>query len=218
MQVIHAEDYKEILEMALTEDIGSGDVTSLSVVPENANCAGVIFTKEAAMVCGAQIARETFLQVDPAIQVTVLIPDGQMARAGQEVIRLSGPARGILTAERTALNFLQHLSGVATETRRYVDKIAGTHARLLDTRKTLPGWRKLHKYAVACGGGTNHRMGLHDLVLIKDNHLKLMNRHTPGDFSAAVARARSLYPALKIEIEAETPDEVRQALAAGADI
>ncbi len=217
-QPIELQDYLPVLEAALAEDIGSGDVTCLATVPENAICSGLIFAKQNALVCGVQIARAAFEKVDSRIKVEVLAGDAQMIQSGQSVLRVRGPARGILTAERTALNFLQHLSGIATETKKYADKIAGTRARLLDTRKTLPGWRKLQKYAVACGGGVNHRIGLYDMVLIKDNHLKLMNREHPGDFSAAVARARGLFPGLKIEIEAETIDEVRLALAAGADI
>lgn len=212
------EDYNALLESALAEDIGTGDVTSLATVPEKALCRGIVFAKQAAMVCGAQIARQVFERVDAQITVDILTPDGTGVEPGQNVLEISGPARAILTAERTALNFLQHLSGVATQTRGYVEKIAHTKAKLLDTRKTLPGWRKLQKYAVTCGGGTNHRLGLYDLVLIKDNHLKLMNLESPGDFSVAVARARKIFPHLKVQIEAETPDEVQKALAAGADI
>jgi len=217
-QIIEPKEYRMILEAALAEDIGSGDVTSIATVPENALCEGVIFAKEEAIICGTQIAQEVFKQVDGKITVEIITPDAQIAPEGWEVLRIKGPARGILTAERTALNFLQHLSGIATLTHKYMEQIAHTKARLLDTRKTLPGWRKLQKYAVACGGGTNHRIGLYDLVLVKDNHLKLMNRENPGDFSVAVARARNLFPGLKVEIEAESFQEFQHALDAGADI
>jgi nicotinate-nucleotide pyrophosphorylase (carboxylating) len=147
-----------------------------------------------------------------------LAEDGQAVDAGAGVLRISGSARALLTAERVALNFVQRLSGVATATARFVAAVAGTRARILDTRKTTPGWRRFEKYAVACGGGTNHRVGLHDLVLIKDNHLAALAGAAPNPVAAAVNRARELWPALRVEVEADTLEQVRLAVEAGADI
>jgi len=138
--------------------------------------------------------------------------------AGKTLLRISGPARALLSAERVALNFMQRLSGVATFTAQFVEAIKGTRARILDTRKTTPGWRRFEKYAVACGGGTNHRVGLFDMVLIKDNHLAALKGEAPNAIGAAVARARAKYPRLKVEVEADTLEQVAHALAAGVDI
>jgi nicotinate-nucleotide pyrophosphorylase (carboxylating) len=144
--------------------------------------------------------------------------DGEHLSAGALVLSVSGPAQAVLTAERVGLNFAQRLSGVATLTAQFVQAIQGTRARILDTRKTTPGWRRLEKYAVACGGGQNHRVGLYDMVLIKDNHLAALSRSAPDPIAAAVARARARYPKLKIEVETDTLEQVDQALAVGADL
>ena len=154
----------------------------------------------------------------PETQFKRLSHDGQPAKAGQTLLEIAGPARALLGAERVALNFIQRLSGVATLTARFVQAVHGTGAEILDTRKTTPGWRRLEKYAVTCGGGRNHRLGLHDMVLIKDNHLAALRHEKPNAIAAAVLRARAAYPRLKIEVEADTLEQVGQALAAGADM
>ncbi len=146
-----------------------------------------------------------------------MINDGQPANAGQELLRVTGPARAILTAERVALNFVQRLSGVATLTAQFVTAIKGTGAKILDTRKTTPGWRRFEKYAVTCGGGHNHRLGLHDMILIKDNHLAALRHELPNAIAVAVQRARAQYPQLKIEVEADTLEQAEQAAAASVD-
>ncbi len=169
-------------------------------------------------VCGLPIAQQVFQEIDPNVTVVACVSDGRRVQAGEELLHIVGPARSILTAERTALNFVQRLSGVATQTARYVEAIAGTDARILDTRKTTPGWRKLEKYAVACGGGTNHRVGLYDLILIKDNHLAALRQENERAIIAAVMRSREAYPTLRVEVEADTLDDVVEAVEAGADI
>jgi nicotinate-nucleotide pyrophosphorylase (carboxylating) len=169
-------------------------------------------------VAGLAFAAEAFRQLSADVRFAPQMADGQRAAKGQILARVEGPARALLTAERVALNFTQRLSGVATLTARFVEAIAGTNARILDTRKTTPGWRAFEKYAVACGGGTNHRFGLHDLILIKDNHLAALRDEAPDAIAAAVRRARAAYPALRVEVEADTLAQVDQAVAAGADI
>lgn len=174
--------------------------------------------REPLVVAGLLLAETTFREVAPTLQITSEIRDGDRRDAGQTLLTVSGTARGILTAERVALNFVQRLSGVATLTAQFVTAIEHTRARILDTRKTTPGLRRLEKYAVCCGGGQNHRFGLYDRVLIKDNHLAALADARPNPIAAAVKRARSAYPELIVEVETDTLEQVNDAIAAGADI
>jgi len=203
---------------ALAEDIGSGDVTSLATVPAAARFSVVMRAREPLVVAGIAFAETAFRSLSRSVRIKRLARDGQSVQAGAALLQISGSARAILSAERVALNFVQRLSGVATLTARFVAELKGTRAQILDTRKTTPGWRRFEKYAVACGGGRNHRVGLFDLVLIKDNHLAALREAQPNAVFAAVQRARKKFPKLKVEVEADTLAQVRQAVAAGADI
>jgi nicotinate-nucleotide pyrophosphorylase (carboxylating) len=214
---LDAEQVRRAVELALAEDIGGGDVTSLATVPEEITARAVMRAREALVVAGVAFAEAAFKQVSPAVQIKRLLEDGQRAIVDKPILEISGPARAILSAERVALNFVQRLSGVATLTAQFVDAIKGTKTQILDTRKTTPGWRRFEKYAVACGGGRNHRMGLFDMVLIKDNHLAALKNESPNAIAAAVARARRRNPELKVEVEADTLEQVEQAVQAGAD-
>lgn len=204
--------------MALAEDVGNGDVTSLATVPANTLATANMVARESLTLAGLDVAVETFRQVSSKIKISKHAADRQQLLSGDVLMRVSGPARAILTAERVALNFVQRLSGVATLTAQFVNAVRGTRAKILDTRKTTPGLRLLEKYAVTCGGGRNHRIGLFDMVLIKDNHLVALKDEPPNAIAAAVVRARKKFPELKIEVEADTLEQVKQALAAGADI
>lgn len=197
---------------ALAEDVGTGDVTALLVDAESRGRATVI-TREDAVFCGKLWAAETCHQVDPRITIDWNADDGDRIVANQTILRLEGPARGLLTAERTLLNFLQLLSGTATLARSYADRVIGTSLCILDTRKTLPGLRIAQKYAVRCGGCHNHRLGLFDAFLIKENHIA-----AAGSIGAAVQQARQIAPDRPVEIEVENIEEFRTALIAGADI
>jgi nicotinate-nucleotide pyrophosphorylase (carboxylating) len=218
MGSLTSEEIRRAVQLALAEDIGSGDVTTLATVPEDATALAVMKAREPLVLAGLALAEAVFLELAPAVTIDRVASDGQPRKAGQELLRIAGPARAILSAERVALNFVQRLSGVATLTAQFVEAIKGTRAQILDTRKTTPGWRRFEKYAVACGGGQNHRIGLHDLVLIKDNHLAALRNESPNAIAVAVRRARELYPNLKVEVETDTLEQVEQALAAGADI
>jgi nicotinate-nucleotide pyrophosphorylase (carboxylating) len=198
------------VERWLAEDLGDGDVTSLAVIDEDAVCEAQVLLKEPGVVCGLDAAGDVFGVAGARFEP--LVPDGQVLVPGP-VARVEGPARAVLAAERTALNLLGRLSGIATLTRSYVDAVSGTGVEILDTRKTTPGLRGLEKYAVRCGGGTNHRLGLYDAVLIKDNHIRLA-----GGIRAAVERARSSDTTLTVEVEAENLEDVREAHEAGADL
>lgn len=202
----------ESVAVALAEDVGSGDVTADLIATDTLSRATVI-TREDAILCGTAWFDEVFRQVNPGIEVTWHFQDGDSIKANDVLCHIRGNARGMLTAERSALNFLQTLSGTATATRRYVDLIAHTACRILDTRKTLPGLRNAQKYAVLCGGGVNHRIGLYDRVLVKENHIV-----AAGSITAAVQRARSLHPGIKVEVETENLQEFAEASAAQADI
>jgi nicotinate-nucleotide pyrophosphorylase (carboxylating) len=206
------EDYRDIVCRALAEDIGSGDVTTEATVPEHEQARGVFLVKSACVVAGLPVAIEAFRQIESSVQWQPRHQDGDLVPAGTVIGEVTGRARTLLTAERTALNILQRLSGIATMARRFVDA-AGGRITVLDTRKTTPTLRALEKYAVAAGGATNHRIGLFDAVLIKDNHVRLA-----GGVAPAVARARAHSPSLAIEVEAQTLNEVEEAVAAGADI
>ena len=206
------------VRVALAEDLGSGDVTTLATVPANVQAIALMNAREPMIVSGIQFAEIAFRQLSPKIKIQKLARDGQKVAAGKTLLKISGPARAILSAERVALNFVQRLSGVATATAHFADAVRGTSAKILDTRKTTPGWRRFEKYAVACGGGRNHRIGLFDMVLIKDNHLVALRTAKPNAIAAAVACARKKYSKLKVEVEADTLAQVAQAVNAGADI
>jgi nicotinate-nucleotide pyrophosphorylase (carboxylating) len=212
-----AEAIRRAVRDALAEDVGEGDVTTLATVPADATATAALVARESLTVAGLDFAQAVFHELSPAIRVERRCQDGDAVRAGAVLLQLSGPARPLLTGERVALNFVQHLSGVATLTARFVAAVAGTRAQILDTRKTTPGWRCFEKFAVRCGGGLNHRLGLFDAILIKDNHLAALRGAAPNPIAAAVARARSAYPELKVEVEADTLEQVEQAAAAGAD-
>lgn len=197
---------------ALAEDVGSGDITA-ALIPADRQATASIMTREAATLCGTAWADEVFRQVDPAIQVQWLVKDAEQMHADQVFCTLSGPARGLLTAERSAMNFIQTLSATATRSRHFASLVEGTSVRLLDTRKTLPGLRMAQKYAVTCGGCHNHRIGLFDAFLIKENHIAAC-----GGIAEAVAQARKLAPGKPVEVEVENLHEMQQALSAGADI
>ncbi|GGC85765.1 carboxylating nicotinate-nucleotide diphosphorylase [Halopseudomonas salina] len=197
---------------ALAEDVGSGDITA-ALIPADRQATASILTRESAILCGTAWAEEVFRQVDPQIHVEWLARDGERMEPNQVFCRLNGPARGLLTAERSAMNFIQTLSATATRSRHFADLVEGSGVRLLDTRKTLPGLRMAQKYAVTCGGCDNHRIGLYDAFLIKENHIAAC-----GGIAEAIAQARHLAPDKPVEVEVENLEELREALAAGADI
>ena len=207
-----------LVRSALREDIGRGDVTTLSTVPRSHRSAADMRAREPLVVAGIAFAKAAFRQRSVNVKLKAGAKDGDFVEAGQTLLTISGSSQALLSAERVALNFVQQLSGVATLTRKFVDAIAGTGAKILDTRKTTPGLRLVQKYAVTCGGGVNHRIGLWDRVLIKDNHLVAVRDAKPNAIAAAVARARAKFPKLKVEVEADTLEQVAQAVAAGADI
>ena len=201
------------LERFLAEDLGRGDATTDAIVPPGARGRGAFVVRTAGVVCGLDVARELFAVLDPEVDWTADAAEGTLAPAGTTIASVAGDARALLSAERVVLNLLQRMCGIATATRRYVEAVAGTRCRILDTRKTAPGLRAFDKRAVAAGGGTNHRFGLDDGILVKDNHLAVA-----GSVSEAVARARRSAPhLLKIEVEVEGEAALREALAAGAD-
>jgi nicotinate-nucleotide pyrophosphorylase (carboxylating) len=204
--------YLEPIRRALAEDLGWGDVTTEATVPPGLRARGVILAKSSCIIAGTDVAAETFRQLDPSVCFDVKRPDGSRCEPGDVVAEVRGSAASMLTAERTALNFLQRLSGIATLTRRYVDAAAGG-ITILDTRKTTPTLRALEKYAVRAGGGTNHRAGLDDGILIKDNHVRLA-----GGVAEALARMKAARPEMPIEVEAQSLADVDAAVAAGADI
>lgn len=210
--LIPPSDLAATVATALAEDIGSGDLTAALVPAERSGRARII-TREAAVLAGRPYVDEVFRQVDPRVHVEWHAADGDSVVADQLLYRLSGPARSLLTGERTALNFVQALSGTATATRRYAEALSGLPCRVLDTRKTIPGLRTAQKYAVRCGGGTNHRMGLYDGILVKENHIM-----AAGSIAGAVAAARASGTRVPVEVEVESLDELRQALDAGADM
>lgn len=204
---------RALIDAALAEDVGAGDFTSLWTVPAERRAVARIVAKAPGVVAGTEVAAAVFRRVDASLSVEVAAPDGTAVEPGDAVLTASGTARSLLTAERTALNFLQRLSGVATVTRRYAAAVEGTGARVIDTRKTTPGMRLLEKAAVVSGGGANHRVGLYDMVMIKDNHLA-----AAGGITAAVEAVRRANDrGLRVEVETTTLDEVREALAAGVD-
>ncbi len=203
-----------LVKAALDEDQSSNDITTLATVIPTRRARAALVAREAGSICGIPLALAAFCQCDDKVEIRVDVEDGRRVERGTTVLFLTGRARGVLAAERTALNFLQRLSGVATLTAHFVDAVRGTRARIVDTRKTTPGWRRLEKYAVRCGGGTNHRGTLADAVLVKDNHLAALD----GDVALAVRKSRELTPAgTFIQIECDHLDQVRAAVDAGAD-
>ena len=208
---LDAAQVQAAIDRALAEDVPTEDVTSVATISATAHGEGVFATREAGTVAGLGIAALVFETVmGDAVTVSDRVPDGTRVSAGDVVMRVAGPTRGLLTAERTALNFACHLSGVATATAAWVDALAGTHTRVLDTRKTLPGWRALQKYAVRCGGGLNHRMSLSDRAMVKDNHVV-----AAGGVVPAYRAVRAAYPGLRVEVEVTDLDELRALLDAG---
>lgn len=209
--------WEPIVALALAEDIGTGDVTAIATVDATATAAGIILAKQDGVVSGIDVAGFVFSSVDPAIAYEPLVANGDQVSARTTLAKVSGPARSLLTAERTALNLIQRLSGVATVTARYVAETEGSPSRIVDTRKTTPGMRLLEKLAVQHGGGHNHRFGLADGILIKDNHLAAIGG--PDRIAVAIARAREAAPhTLKVEVEVTSLDELDLAITAGADI
>jgi nicotinate-nucleotide pyrophosphorylase (carboxylating) len=211
------QDIQRAVLHALEEDLGGildagADITA-QLIPADKQSSATVITREPGVFCGVAWVNEVFTQLGGEVQVEWLVKDGETVAPNQALFRLHGPARLLLTGERTALNFVQSLSGVATLVARYMQELAGTHCKLLDTRKTVPGLRTALKYAVTCGGGTNHRMGLHDAYLIKENHILAC-----GGIAEAVQTARALNPGKRVEVEVEDLDELQQALAAQADI
>ncbi len=206
---------EDAVRAALAEDLGrAGDITSAATIPPQAMASAVIAARKAGVVAGLNLAHTAFAQLSADIRFQAEVSDGDAVTAGSTIASISGPARAILSAERVALNFLGHLSGVASATRQFADAISGSGARIICTRKTTPGLRALEKYAVRCGGGSNHRFGLDDAILIKDNHIAVA-----GGVTAAIERARAFAGILvKIEIEVDTLDQLREALDAGADV
>ncbi len=204
----------DLIEKALKEDVGTGDITTLSTIPAEKTITGRFIAKENGILCGMEVVRSVFNFVDPTTKLSEMKKDGEKIEKGEVIATVSGFARSILTGERLALNLLQHMSGIATRTSEAVEKVKGTSARIADTRKTTPGLRVLEKYAVRCGGGSNHRFNLADGVLIKDNHIE-----AAGGITEAVSMARKNIPhTLKIEVEVETFEQLQEALDAGADI
>ena len=208
---LHDEIQRNV-QLALQEDVGAGDITA-QLIPAERMASARVITREAAVLCGSAWVDEVFRQLDPRVVVTWNAKDGDRVSADQTLFTLSGPARALLTGERSALNFVQSLSAVATRCRQYADLVEGTPVKLLDTRKTIPGLRLAQKYAVTCGGCHNHRIGLYDAFLIKENHIAAC-----GGIAQAISAARGIAPGKPVEVEVESLDELQQALEAGADI
>jgi nicotinate-nucleotide pyrophosphorylase (carboxylating) len=208
---LEPEFYRDLVRRALAEDVGSGDITTQAIVPGEVMATGVMLAKSDCVVAGLDVAADVFAQLDRGVVFTMRRRDGDRCEPGDVIAEVRGAAKPMLAGERTALNFLQHLSGIATLTRRCVEAAAG-RLTILDTRKTIPLYRRLAKYAVRCGGGSNHRIGLFDAVLIKDNHIAVA-----GGIAEAVARARANAPGLVVEVEARSLADVDEAVRAGAD-
>ena len=207
------EGLEKIIRRALDEDKAFNDVTTLAAILSNKKIKAELIAKQSGVICGLEVFEKTFQQLDKKAKVNKVVIDGAKVRKGQVVAIVAGQARAIITAERTALNFIQYMSGIASLTNMYVSKVKGTKAKILDTRKTTPGLRALAKYAVRCGGGYNHRMDLSEMVLIKDNHLGIL-----VDLEDAVKRIKSKKQGIKVEVECENSEQVQNALWARADI
>jgi nicotinate-nucleotide pyrophosphorylase (carboxylating) len=211
------ETMSRIVRAAIAEDVGAGDITTEAAIPADAHAEAAIVAREPCVIAGLPLVEAVFHELNSKAQVKLLVNDGDIVTKGARVCALDGSARAILTGERTALNFLQRMSGIATLTRQFVEAVAGTKAKILDTRKTTPTLRLLEKYAVAVGGGMNHRMGLYDAVMIKDNHRVVLAWLGPRALADAVAAARNNHPDAPIIIEADSLEQVEEAIAAGAD-
>jgi nicotinate-nucleotide pyrophosphorylase (carboxylating) len=214
LDYVQLRSVRPLIELALAEDIGTGDITSLTTIPADSASDAILLAKAEGILAGLPVFAQVMRAVDPRLTVHPLAEEGQLITSGERLAEITGPTRGLLTAERTALNFLQRMCGIATATARYVKAVEGTKARIVDTRKTAPGHRVLDKYAVRVGGGANHRFNLSDGVLIKDNHIAAV-----GGVTTAIGAARAGAPhTLKIEVEAVTLEMAREAVEAGADI
>ncbi len=209
--------FHNLVQQALSEDIGAGDITTIALIPEDERARAVIVARQKLSVAGLPLAEMVFNALDPEIKCHIEVNEGDLVEEGTILMRVEGRARTILTGERTALNFIQHLCGIATHTARFVERVATGKTIILDTRKTIPGFRKLQKYAVLMGGGENHRFGLYDSILIKDNHLDLVAGKGPGKIKRAIRMSRDAFPHKAVEIEVETADELSEALEAGAE-
>jgi len=208
---------QDLCRSALAEDVGSGDATTLAIVPAELDVTARIVARQACVCAGLPVAEAVFSELDPGLVFEARVNEGERCGARCILAQLSGKARAVLTGERTALNFLQRLAGIATLTRAYVDAVGKHRTKILDTRKTTPGLRTLEKYAVAMGGGQNHRFGLYDRVMIKDNHRELARADGPDPIRSAVRACRRAYPRLELEVEADTLEQVAAAVEAGAD-
>ena len=218
MELPNTPQVKRLIRQAIAEDFSQGDVTTEALIPETSQSKALVTAKARGIIAGTEIAKQVFLKVDPKLEVDILIKDGAEVKLGDVIARIEGRTASILKAERVALNFLQRLSGIASETARYVQAVKGLPVLITDTRKTSPGLRTLEKYAVRVGGGKNHRMHLADGILIKDNHIAALRRRGLS-IKEIVAKARhKASPELKIEVEVKTPEEAIQAAEAGADI
>ena len=217
--MLSSDEIRRAVRAALAEDLGSGDVTTLATVPEETRVSALMVAREPLVAAGLELAEAAFLELCPQARIQRAARDGERVPAGFALLKImNAPARAVLSAERVALNFAQRLSGIATLTAQYADAVSTTGARILDTRKTTPGLRRLEKHAVVCGGGMNHRFGLFDGILIKDNHLAALRHEPPNAVEAAVRRARARHPQLAVEVEADTLEQAEQAARAGADV
>lgn len=206
-----------LVRVCLAEDVGSGDATTLATVPESAIVTAKMVTRDECICAGLPVAEAVFTELDPDCAFIPRVLEGEFCPVGTVIAEIEGKAQTILTGERLALNFMQRLCGIATMSNNYAREVAGTKTQILDTRKTTPGLRHLEKYAVAVGGATNHRLGLYDRVMIKDNHRALASMEGPGGITRSVERCRELYPNLQVEVEADTLDEVKEAIESGAE-
>jgi nicotinate-nucleotide pyrophosphorylase (carboxylating) len=211
------EEVRRVIRAAVQEDVGPGDATTMALVPEDSIVEAVILTRHETIVAGLGVADWVFRTVDVRVECEAQCREGDRVAKDKILLTVKGPARAILTAERTALNFMQRMCGIATLTRRFVDLASGYGTRILDTRKTTPGLRLIEKYSVLCGGGSNHRMGLHDRILIKDNHRLLWAEASKSRLDLAIREAREKFPGLLVEVEVETDDELESALAGEPD-
>jgi len=218
VNTLSEENIERLCRMALEEDVGSGDVTTLAIVPETAQTTAFFTTREDCICCGLPVMMTLMKMLDKYMEITCHVSDGDFCLAGTRLATISGSARAILTGERTALNFMQRLSGVATMTHNYVEALGESKTKILDTRKTTPGYRELEKYAVVKGGGTNHRIGLYDRFMIKDNHRELAKMEGPDAIARAIEKCRKYNDSLLVEVEADSGEDVIAATIAGADI
>ena len=207
MKQLNIKEARQLIKMAIEEDLGSGDITSELLFKDDVIAENNIISREEIVVCGMEIAREILAAFDKRLKLKVSVKDGEVAHVGRKIATIKGPLRPMLSAERVMLNFLQRLSGIATTTRKFVRAVEGTKAKIYDTRKTMPGWRTLEKYAVRCGGGYNHRLGLYDAVLIKDNHLAQLGRNFYPKLKKIIERAKKIKGAKFVAVEVDHVDD-----------